>query len=289
MLVSEYAVVNWNSRNKKKYESLGYTYTGKGTPVNISIKDLPPYSQSKITARCDYCGELYETTWSNYNRGLKSLAHKDSCGNIECLEKKALEAQIAKYGDLAIRTPEIREKQAQTNIIKYGSVNPFGSEIIKEKIVSSNMMKYGVPYTQQSPDVRAKTEATCLERYGVKNYVELFKGQFIKENSPVWKGGVEYTRDERSSYEYGQWRSSVFARDHYTCCKCGCRNGNGKQIKLHAHHIYNWKDNEDSRYDIDNGITLCVDCHMKFHSKYGKRNNTPEQLYEFLELDEKIC
>lgn len=210
MLVSEYATVNWNPRNKKKFESLGYEYTGKGTPVNIAIKDLASYSQSMITARCDYCGELYETTWSNYNRGLKSFANKDSCGNLRCLEKKAIEAQIEKYGDIAIRTQEVRARQAQTNMKKYGSENPFGSKLIQEKIVASNIEKYGVPYTQQAPDVRAKTEATCLEKYGVKNYVELFKGKFIKENSPVWKGGVEYTRDERSTYEYGQWRSAVF-------------------------------------------------------------------------------
>lgn len=289
MLVSEYATVNWNARNKRKFESLGYEYTGKGTPVKIAIKDLAPYSMSTITARCDYCGDLYETTWSNYNRGSKSPAHKDSCGKLECLEKKAYEAQVAKYGDLAIRTPEVKAKQIRTNLERYGSENPFGSDIIKEKIVATNMEKYGVPSTQQCPEVRAKTEATCLKKYGVKNYVELFKGKYRKENSPNWKGGAEYSRVERSTFEYREWRSAVFGRDHYTCCRCGDRNGNGHMVELHAHHIKNWKDNEDLRYDVDNGITLCFDCHMLFHRKYGKRNNTPEQLYEFLELDEKIC
>lgn len=289
MLVSKYAVVNWNPRNKKRFESLGYEYTGKGTPVLIAIKDLTSYSQSKITARCDYCGCLYETTWSNYNRGLKSEAHKDSCGSLECLEKKALEAQIAKYGDIAIRTPEIKEKQARTNLEKYGATNPFGSDIIKEKIVAKNLEKYGVPYSQQAPEVRAKTEATCLEKYGVRNYVELFKGKFCKENSPSWKGGVEYSRVERATLEYREWRSAVFSKDKYTCCKCGTRNGNGERVELHAHHIFNWKDNEDLRYDVGNGITLCEKCHTEFHSRYGKKNNTPKQLYEFLELDEKIC
>lgn len=289
MLISESAAVNWNSRNKNKFESLGYQYTGKGTPVMIAVKDLAPYCMSTITAKCDYCGEVYETTWSNYNRGSKSFAHKDSCGKLECLEKKALEAQVAKYGDLAIRTPEVKARQAKTNLEKYGSENPFGSEIIKERIVESNLKKYGVPYSQQSPIVRAKTEATCLEKYGVKNYVELFRGKFRKENSPNWKGGVAYSRVERATLEYSQWRSAVFGRDRYTCCKCGDRNGNGHLVELHAHHIHNWRDNESLRYDIDNGITLCADCHMRFHSKYGKRNNTPEQLYEFLELDEKIC
>lgn len=60
-------------------------------------------------------------------------------------------------------------------------------------------------------------------------------------------------------------------------------------VELNAHHIKNWKDNEDLRYDVDNDITLCEKCHTRFHSMYGKRNNIEEQLSEFLNLDKKIC
>ena len=39
---------------------------------------------------------------------------------------------------------------------------------------------------------------------------------------------------------------------------------------------------KEGRTDINNGITLCVDCHKKFHEKYGNKNNDLNQIKEFL-------
>lgn len=86
----------------------------------------------------------------------------------------------------------------------------------------------------------------------------------------------------RNCSDYREWRRSVFKRDNYTCQCCDKRSG-----KLNAHHILNWSDNVDLRYDIDNGITLCEECHLikypnSFHSIYGEKNNTREQLDEYI-------
>ena len=66
------------------------------------------------------------------------------------------------------------------------------------------------------------------------------------------------------------------------------KNGNGKTVVLNAHHIKNWADNPDDRFDLNNGITLCEKCHSEFHRKYGKKDNTNTQLFEFLS-DKKVC
>jgi len=79
-----------------------------------------------------------------------------------------------------------------------------------------------------------------------------------------------------SSKKYKQWRKSVYERDKYTCRICG-------QVghKLNAHHIQNYAEFHENRYDIENGITLCVDCHKAFHDKYGKKSNK-EKLKQFV-------
>lgn len=296
MLLDKEVEMRWNSKNKKYYEDLGYTYTKMGDAFIIKTTDLKPGSAVRVKFRCDYCGREYETGWRTHLQSNKNV-DKDCCSNPECTTKKAREGIIAKYGtDNIFDVEEIRNRQIKTNIERYGCANPFGSKEIIQKIRQTNLKKYGCEVPTQNPEILEKTKATCLSKYGVPWYVMKYTGEeFRGAGSPKWKGGVEYHRVERSTFEYHEWRKAVFERDFYTCQCCGARNGNGKSIHLSAHHIYNWKDNEDKRYDVNNGITLCQKCHNKFHSLYSKRNNTPEQLEEFLknqngnEIDEKIC
>lgn len=77
------------------------------------------------------------------------------------------------------------------------------------------------------------------------------------------------------------WAQSVKKRDGYRCQNHSCRSRNGI---MHAHHIKNFADYPELRFEVDNGITLCESCHTYFHSLYGKKRNNQEQLKEFLKL-----
>ena len=81
-----------------------------------------------------------------------------------------------------------------------------------------------------------------------------------------WKGGVTSPRQ----LEQKKWAKQVFKRDNYTCQECGAKNGNGKTIKLEAHHKNSWWGHPELRSDLNNGVTLCKDCHkLTFKDSYG--------------------
>jgi hypothetical protein len=97
-------------------------------------------------------------------------------------------------------------------------------------------------------------------------------------NHHSWKGGVTPANEaSRKSLEMRLWKKACMERDNFTCQKTGQRG-----VKLVIHHINNFADFTQLRTAIDNGITLSRASHIEFHKIYGKKNNTREQLNEFL-------
>lgn len=96
------------------------------------------------------------------------------------------------------------------------------------------------------------------------------------------------TDEERGKHRYAfgdenvhKWRVSVFLRDGCACQNCGDKQEKGNWIKINAHHLDGWNWCKEKRFDVDNGITLCKDCHTDFHKKYGSGNNTRQQFEEY--------
>lgn len=105
--------------------------------------------------------------------------------------------------------------------------------------------------------------------------------------SSFWKkmyDGEDIT--QRNTYEYKKWMYLVQKRDSFQCQCCGRRSD------LEVHHILPYSYYIDKRLDINNGITLCRNCHNSkvigsFHNIYGTVNNTMEQLDEYLKKHNK--
>ena len=73
------------------------------------------------------------------------------------------------------------------------------------------------------------------------------------------------------SRKYKNWRESVFKRDNYTCTWCDQKRG-----YLEADHIKPFAYFPKLRFEINNGRTLCRECH-KSTDTYGYK---AKKLYE---------
>lgn len=289
MLLSKEVKLKWNSKIKKHYEDLGYIYTKMKDEFVVKVEHLTSGSLILVDVKCDYCNKIYQKQWRNYIlENQKSNIHKDSCS--KCKSLKAKESNQKKYGcDNVFQLDDVKDKIKNTSLEKYGVSNPSKSELIKEKIKQINLDKYGFESYIQTDECKSLRKQKCMELYGIPYSPYLLITHQRGSLNPQWKGGAERNGLYRQSIEYKDWRKSVFEKDNYTCQCCSVK-GSNRNIKLHAHHIYNYAKYEDLRFDIENGICLCKECHYEFHKLYSFNDTNKEQLDEFLlNHGKKVC
>ena len=189
-------------------------------------------------------------------------------------KKKISIANIGK-----IRSLETKKKQSEA-AIKRGANKPRTGKIIICPICKKEKYKH-------PRDLKRVKQNYCSKKCAYKDFkgknhspnTQFKKGEHIGEKSWNWKGGITPIYNQiRGSLEYKLWQDSVFNRNCNYCQKCN----ENKIYKLVGHHIQNFSQYPELRFAIDNGITLCKDCHKKFHKIYGRRNNNQEQIDEFI-------
>ena len=117
--------------------------------------------------------------------------------------------------------------------------------------------------------LNTRSTKSCIE-CGNSFEVKLYRRDIAKYCSVACKvsaqdGGASTDNEkQRKSAAYKLWRTAVFERDDYTCQSCGQHGG-----YLNADHIKPFALYPELRLDLDNGRTLCVDCH-KATDTYGR-------------------
>ncbi|MDG1859741.1 MAG: HNH endonuclease signature motif containing protein [Emcibacteraceae bacterium] len=133
---------------------------------------------------------------------------------------------------------------------------------------------------------RAKTCQVCVDITGENNPAFGKPNKRIQEQNervrqdptlaPNWRGGIAKGRSGRSQH----WATQVKDGANNVCDCCGY----SRKIALEAHHLVSHDvSTNEGRFDINNGVALCCNCHKEFHKKYGYGSNTCEQYSEFKE------
>lgn len=85
------------------------------------------------------------------------------------------------------------------------------------------------------------------------------RGEYYSgENNPHWRGGGQ--SDFTRTPEGRRWRRQVLEHDDHTCQDCGA-----EPEVPHTHHIKSKSEHPELKTDVDNGVTLCEDCHADRH------------------------
>jgi len=215
-----------------------------------------PWNYAKVEKICLTCSEKY----------LVSPVFKDSkfCSH-KCYS-------ISLKGKEHPMKPETRIKIRKKLI---GNKNGLGfkhTEITKKHLSETKMGNKNPMYGKKSSKQTRKKMSNTHKKLGSARRLPHYRG---KEN-PSWKGGITPLNHKiRTSTEYLLWRIAVFTRDNYSCTKCGVR-GN---TDLHADHVKPFALFPELRLAIDNGRTLCVDCHKKTKSYMNPRMRKEEFIY----------
>lgn len=228
---------------------------------------------TKLSCCCDLCGQVFERTYRSIKKSRSKWDGLDLC--LSCVAKKSINTkpQCSKeYWASDEKRMQQREKILNSERYKESRV------IVSEKLRGEGNPMYGKKITNEA---RKKMSESRTGKIG--------------ENATAWKGGkMSLTKRVKGIiHTRYNWYKRVYARDGFECVMCG----SNKQID--AHHIkpivviirellYNcpiefktedekleWLVNQKEIKDenLENGQTLCRECHKKVHSNWGSKIN----------------
>lgn len=160
-------------------------------------------------------------------------------------------------------TPEIAEKLRKLRLGKSawnkGKIGVCSSETLIKMSQASKGRLHSEEWKRQMSKKMKGRISPMLEKHQNEEFKAMVSLLHRGENNVNWKGGVTTENEKvRKSPSYKLWRKTVMERDNFTCVSCGQVGG-----KLNADHIKPFSIFENLRFAVDNGRTLCIDCHRK--------------------------
>ena len=148
------------------------------------------------------------------------------------------------------------------------------SEITKLKISKKTKKRFNNP---KNNPMFGKSHTEEAKEKMVKNHPRISgKDHHLYNPNLTNKDRIE----RRGIPKYKQWSKNILNLFNYTCQSCNDSTGGN----LVAHHLEGWHWCKELRYEINNGICLCENCHNAFHKIFGYIYNTTKQYVQFIVL-----
>jgi len=107
-------------------------------------------------------------------------------------------------------------------------------------------------------DIKVLVPATTPGCFAVKEIIPIASSKVYqkKKNPPKLK----LVDTGREGEKYNTWRRAILSREGYKCVLCE------STVRIEAHHIIQWVDDERLRFNVRNGVSICFDCHDENHN-----------------------
>lgn len=210
--------------------------------------------------------------------GVSPTAIYDACKRHGLKLRNQSDSQRVKFGYKELNDVEwLNAKYNEDGLTTYEISNILGCN---EESVRKNMKRMGI--SRRSKGTRYVVDKVRSREWLYNQYVTLNKTQEqiaeeldcgstvickwvrmhkIHKDTRWSHNDWKESKGQRNSLEYNRWRKKVYAKDDFICTNCGSNK------RLQAHHIKPFAHYKHLRYEVTNGITLCINCHRRIHSR----------------------
>ena len=156
-----------------------------------------------------------------------------------------------------------------------------GDKRVKERKIALSEWLHALDSTKS----RVPASLADLEGKNIikRRMVKRWEGYYYSMNWDVASWGntclnlaklmIKPTSTLRLSYKYQRWHDLVIKNNPFCCKHCGRGVHNTLNITLHVHHIKSFALYPELRFDVNNGIILCDECHRQLHKNETPLNN----------------
>lgn len=237
IVLSASVETSWWGSNIDHYQSFGYVFTKARDKFFVKPHELTTNSKALVNVVCPLCLEIRNAQWRHLLVSGSSLCN--NCANVADMEGMVFDRLTVMH----IEYDRIHGKVARwiCRCVCGNELPVIGAELRKGNTRSCGCL------AREISSERGKTRVGKL--------------------NPSFNHDLTLAEraTKRKYSEYSEWRKRIYKRDYYTCQRCSKTGG-----RVVAHHLYSYKHFPTMRLDLNNGVTLCKECHYDFHINYKK-------------------